>query len=66
MQKGKNKRDVAESRKLTGKFTPRMVSLKDARGGVLGNKNEVKMRWKDYKEELYDVDMRIIFMEGRI
>jgi len=35
---------------------PRMGSMKDAKGG---DKDEVRERWKEYTEKLYDVDSAI-------
>src|SRR3984885_12786373 len=63
-KKGRTREMFAQMRKITGKFTPRMGSLKNGNGGIIGDKEEVKARWKDHTESLYSVDRRVKAEEG--
>ena len=62
-KKGRTREMFAEMRKITGKFTPRMGSLKNGKGEIMGDIEEVKNRWKEYTETLYKVDERVEKME---
>ena len=55
-KKGRTREMFAEIRKITGKFTPRNGSLKNGRGGIIGDKEEEKNRWREYTEALYTED----------
>jgi hypothetical protein len=48
-------REVYESiRKITGKPSPKVNSIKDKNGNWLSHTEEIKTRWKEYFEELYN------------
>ena len=43
-------------RELTGNFSPRLGVLKNAQGTVLTEENDIKGRWKEYTQGLYERD----------
>ena len=60
-KRGRSREMFAEMRQITGKFTLRMGSLKNANGGILlvTMIDEVMNRWKEYTEKLYSVDQQV-------
>jgi len=45
-KRGRTQEIFAEMQKITGKFTPRMGSLKSTNGWIIGDNDEVMNRWK--------------------
>src|SRR6218665_1735293 len=58
-KRGRTQEIFAEMQKIAGKFTPRMGSLKNTNGGIIGDNDEVMNRWKEYTEKLYSVSQRM-------
>ena len=53
-QKGKGSRDVfRKTPNIKGAFCPKMGTIKGKNGRNLADAKEMKMRWKEYTEELY-------------
>jgi len=57
-KKGRTREMFAMMRKITGKFTPRNGSLKNGNGGIIGDGEEIKNRWREYTEALYNTQRR--------
>ena len=52
-RRGKTREMFAKVKMLTGKFTPRMGTLRSGEGNVIKDEEGVKERWREYTEELY-------------
>jgi len=49
----------AKVKTLTGKFTPRMGTLRSGEGRMIKDEEGVKDRWREYTEELYKKYLRV-------
>ena len=54
--KGKSRNVFRAIKQITGKFTPRMATVKDQDGKVLTEGKEIQERWKQYTQRLYSRD----------
>ena len=56
-----------QMKEMTGSFSAKMCAVKDKQGKVLTEGEQVKLRWKEYTEELYKRDpaMTEVFEEYR-
>eukprot|EP00795_Rhopilema_esculentum_P013716 gene13716-biopygen3678 len=54
-----NKNHTIATWNITGKFTPRMATVKDQNGKVLTEGKEIQERWKQYTQRLYSRDADI-------
>ena len=50
---GKNRDLFKKIGNIKGTFFPKMGTVKDRNGSDLGDTEEIKKRWKEYMEELY-------------
>ena len=57
--KGKSRNVFQAIKQITGKFTPRMATVKDQDGKVLTEGKEIQERWKQYTQRLYSRDEKI-------
>ena len=53
-RRGKTRDLVKKIGNIKGTFFPKMGTVKDRNGSDLGDTEEIKKRWKDYTEELYE------------
>ena len=57
-QKGKDQRSLRDNQKYKGTFHPKMGTIKDRNDKDLLEAEEIKKRWKEYTEELYNTDLK--------
>ena len=57
--KGKSRNVFQAIKQITGKFAPRMATVKDQDGKVLTEGKEIQERWKQYTQRLYSRDEKI-------
>ena len=56
-QKGRTRDLFSKVENIKGAFYPKMDTRKDKNGRDLVDAEEIKMRWKEYMEELYKKDL---------
>lgn len=60
MRTKKEKRDLYQKiQEIKGKFKPRLGMLNDQQGKTLSDQKKIKVRWKQYNENLYRRDERM-------
>ena len=59
-RKGKTRDLFRKTGDIQGTFYPKMGTIKDTNGRDLVDAEEIKKRWKEYTEELYKKDLKII------
>jgi len=59
-KKGRTKELFAKIKEITKTAGPRMGSLKTKDGKIIGDEEEMKARWREYTEELYKEDERVV------
>ena len=59
-KKGRTKEMFAKIKKITKTAAPRMGSLKTKDGKIIGDEDGIKERWREYTEELYKEDKRVV------
>jgi len=59
-RRGRTREMYAKVKKLTGKFTPRMGTLRGRDGNTIKDEAGTKERWKEYTEELYKKNSRVM------
>ena len=58
-KRGRTRELFTKVRTITGKFTPRMGSMKNGNGNMITDEEGVKKRWREYTETLYSVDKQV-------